>query len=129
MYNRRTHKHPATSTEIKVQDQRRWLPRQTLRSLQGTRRPDETTCTLRPIPYRRSVPILRSSTPLVGQRRYQRRVAEEWDDPGAYPRADTDPNFCVVLRRPKRSNGSLIHTRQHYLIAKAQQVTPDAAFR
>jgi hypothetical protein len=54
---------------------------------------------------------------------------EEWDIPGAYPRANTDPNFRVILRQPKLSNGSLTHPGQQYLIAKAEQGAPDACFR
>jgi hypothetical protein len=56
-------------------------------------------------------------------------VVEEWDVPGAYPRANTNPNFRVILRQPKRSNGSLTNPGKQYLIAKAQQGAPDAGFR
>eukprot|EP00173_Palmaria_palmata_P004659 Plantae.Rhodophyta-Palmaria_palmata.ctg6789.p1 GENE.Plantae.Rhodophyta-Palmaria_palmata.ctg6789~~Plantae.Rhodophyta-Palmaria_palmata.ctg6789.p1 ORF type:complete len:238 (+),score=3.70 Plantae.Rhodophyta-Palmaria_palmata.ctg6789:464-1177(+) len=54
---------------------------------------------------------------------------ESWDVPSAYPRADTDPNFQVFLRQPKRANGTYTHLGCHFEICKAHQGAPDAGHR
>jgi hypothetical protein len=36
-------------------------------------------------------------------------IVESYDVPGAYPRADSDPNISVYLRQPPRLDGTYIY--------------------
>lgn len=54
---------------------------------------------------------------------------ESYDVPGAYPRADTDPDYVVYMRQPARADGSMTYPGKVMRLDKAQQGAPDAGHR
>jgi hypothetical protein len=59
----------------------------------------------------------------------QNEHLESNDVPGAYARADTDPNFRVYMVQQPRSNGTYTVPDMVLRLDKAQQGPPDAGYR
>ncbi len=58
-----------------------------------------------------------------------REYIRSFDVPGAYLRAPTDPRYRVVMKQPRRADGTLTAPGNLVLILRAQQGSPDGGYR